>query len=137
MLDEALFDLGQPPAPPLAPAERAAVRYPRVIVPIPAPSPTHDDDQPQPACRDAYDPDLWHPEGWGLAFRSTIAAAKAICRSCPVRSDCLEAQLTYEGSMSIKRRQDLGIWGGLDPSERYAAYHATRRTHPATDPDPA
>jgi WhiB family redox-sensing transcriptional regulator len=36
-------------------------------------------------------------------------AAKSICRSCPSSSECLEYSLHHE---------PLGIWGGLDETER-------------------
>jgi WhiB family redox-sensing transcriptional regulator len=36
--------------------------------------------------------------------------AKAICRSCAVREDCLE--------YAIRIREPHGIWGGLNESER-------------------
>ena len=37
-------------------------------------------------------------------------AAKAICRTCPVRSPCLE--------YAIAIREPHGIWGGLSETER-------------------
>ena len=46
---------------------------------------------------------------FGLTKAST-AIAKGICRSCPVRWDCL----VY----AIDTRQPDGIWGGLTPDER-------------------
>lgn len=36
--------------------------------------------------------------------------AKAICRVCPVKSDCLES--------AIAIREPFGIWGGLTENER-------------------
>lgn len=39
---------------------------------------------------------------------ATVAAAKAVCESCPVRQDCLEAGLL----------ESRGIWGGLTTRER-------------------
>lgn len=41
---------------------------------------------------------------------NAIAQAKAICRRCPVRSECL--------AHAIKTREDYGVWGGLDRDER-------------------
>lgn len=38
------------------------------------------------------------------------AAAKAICRSCPVRQPCLD--------YAIRIREPHGIWGGLNEIER-------------------
>lgn len=40
------------------------------------------------------------------------AAAKRVCASCPVRTDCLAVALTYG--------EDFGIWGGLTAAERRA-----------------
>lgn len=39
-----------------------------------------------------------------------IAAAKAVCATCPVRDKCLE--------FALVTRQDDGVWGGLDENER-------------------
>lgn len=39
--------------------------------------------------------------------------AKAVCASCPVRSDCLEHALTSD--------ERYGIWGGLTQKERRIA----------------
>lgn len=50
------------------------------------------------ACKNA-DPDLFFPERG-----QSTAAAKAICRTCPVRTACLE--------YSIKHDIRHGIWGG-------------------------
>ncbi|WP_082156472.1 WhiB family transcriptional regulator [Cellulomonas sp. A375-1] len=46
----------------------------------------------------------------GADRRDRIETAKSICRTCPVRAECLAyAQTT---------RQNAGIWGGLDEDER-------------------
>lgn len=37
-------------------------------------------------------------------------AAKAVCRRCPVRSDCLNTAITAEA--------DVGVWGGKNGKER-------------------
>jgi WhiB family redox-sensing transcriptional regulator len=51
---------------------------------------------------------LWFPEkGDVLAVR----AAKAVCRSCRVRGECLDAALS--APYFVK-----GIWGGLSEGER-------------------
>lgn len=62
---------------------------------------------PRAACRDAEDPDLWHPTkgDW-----ETQAKAKAICAGCEVRDECLEG--------ADERDERHGIWGGLTPTER-------------------
>ncbi|HHC08176.1 MAG TPA: WhiB family transcriptional regulator [Actinobacteria bacterium] len=55
-------------------------------------------------CRGA-DPDLFFPER-GASTR----AAKAICRACSVREECLE--------FAIVSSEKFGIWGGLSERER-------------------
>jgi WhiB family transcriptional regulator, redox-sensing transcriptional regulator len=47
--------------------------------------------------------------------------AKAICNTCSVRRECLEAALA--GPI------EFGVWGGLNERER----RALRRRHPTTD----
>ena len=41
---------------------------------------------------------------------SREAKAKAICRSCPVRRECLD--------YAVSIREQHGIWGGLNEAER-------------------
>lgn len=48
-------------------------------------------------------PDLWFPDGLHDG-----ALAKQVCRSCPVRLQCLDHGLHHE---------DHGVWGGLDQRE--------------------
>ena len=40
------------------------------------------------------------------------SAAKRICADCPVRRECLD--------YALRVRESLGIWGGLDETERRA-----------------
>lgn len=56
------------------------------------------------ACRDLA-PDIFFP-----ATDDEAGVAKAVCATCPVRDDCLE--------YAVATRQDDGVWGGLDESER-------------------
>lgn len=51
------------------------------------------------------DPDLFFPERG-----ASSGEAKAVCRGCPVRSECLEH------AMSVPEK--FGIWGGLSEKER-------------------
>lgn len=46
-------------------------------------------------------------------------AAKAVCRRCPVRRDCLKQALTSEA--------DTGVWGGKNGKERTAERHRRQR----------
>ena len=59
------------------------------------------------ACRD-LDTAIFFPE-----TEEAVAAAKAVCATCPVREACLEVALIT--------RQDDGVWGGLDENERRRA----------------
>lgn len=63
-------------------------------------------DQPwrdQAACR-GLDPELFFPSSG-----QRIAEPLAVCRTCPVRTDCLEYALEHERN---------GIWGGMAERER-------------------
>lgn len=42
--------------------------------------------------------------------RAEVAEAKAMCRACPVRSDCLDYALAMD--------ERWGVWGGLTAPER-------------------
>ncbi|MEA2829070.1 MAG: WhiB family transcriptional regulator, redox-sensing transcriptional regulator [Actinomycetota bacterium] len=73
----------------------------------------------QSACRD-LDTNIFFP-----ATDADAGPAKAVCAACPVREECLE--------YAIATRQDDGVWGGLDETERrrlrrrrQAAARATR-----------
>lgn len=59
------------------------------------------------ACKDDGE-GLFFPEGDSDLGR--IAAAKAICASCPVQDECL--------AYAIETNQPEGIWGGHTPRER-------------------
>lgn len=56
------------------------------------------------------DPELFFPIGsTGPAERQT-EEAKAVCRRCAVRSDCLNS--------ALDNGEDAGVWGGLSEDER-------------------
>lgn len=61
------------------------------------------------------DPDVFFPD----SPSDRGLAAKAICRSCPVRADCLELALTT--------RLDHGVWGGLTEAERRSLRRSRQR----------
>ena len=68
-----------------------------------------DDWRERSACRDS-DPDLFFPIGSTGPALDQIAAAKAVCRACEVRSDCLE--------FALATNQEAGVWGGTAEDER-------------------
>jgi WhiB family redox-sensing transcriptional regulator len=51
------------------------------------------------------DPDLFFSDS-----ASQTELAKAICKRCPVREECL--------AHALETREDFGVWGGLDRDER-------------------
>lgn len=61
------------------------------------------------ACQE-HDPELWFPVGDDLEARQRTAAAKAVCRECPVIVECLD--------WAMASWQTAGIWGGLSRNER-------------------
>jgi WhiB family transcriptional regulator, redox-sensing transcriptional regulator len=69
------------------------------------------------ACQSA-DPDLFFPVSSTGPSLDQVAAAKAICGLCVVRSECLAFAQRTESSH--------GIWGGLTEQER------ARRRRPVT-----
>ena len=54
------------------------------------------------------------------ADRDSEDAAVAICRRCPVRTDCLAEAMDAETYRLTSDRH--GIWGGKTPQQRYAMY---------------
>ena len=63
------------------------------------------------ACRSADSALFFLPEGErGPRKKRRERAAKAICRSCPVRESCL--------AFATSIREPYGVWGGLTPEER-------------------
>jgi len=58
-------------------------------------------------------PDLFFPDHGDM---ETVRAAKRICASCPVRTECAE--------YAIRTNQTYGIWGGMAPK----TLRAERRT---------
>lgn len=53
------------------------------------------------------DPDLFFPERGSM---TDLAAAKAICATCPVREQCLD--------YAIRNSEHTGVWGGRSDKER-------------------
>ena len=61
------------------------------------------------------DPDLWYPDP-GDAHAAQTAAA--VCRTCPVRADCLDYAMATEAQGGRH-----GVWGGLTPTARDRLHH--------------
>lgn len=61
------------------------------------------------ACRDS-DPDLFFPAGETGPALDQAELAKAVCRQCPVRGECLD--------FALASNQEAGIWGGATEAER-------------------
>jgi len=62
-------------------------------------------------CRDE-DPELFFPVGTAGPAATQVDAAKQVCRSCAVSTDCLE--------WAIETGQDNGVWGATSEDERRA-----------------
>ncbi len=63
---------------------------------------------------------FFHPDAErGYARSARIAAAKAVCRSCPVLVQCRHHALTAE--------EPFGVWGGMDERERREAVARRKR----------
>ena len=54
----------------------------------------------------------------GPARAAREAAAKAVCASCPVLTECAAHALTV--------REPYGVWGGMSEDDREAAYRRSR-----------
>jgi WhiB family redox-sensing transcriptional regulator len=61
----------------------------------------------QSACRTHPDPEDFFPVYRG---NRQERVAKEVCRSCPVRAQCLE--------MALEHEEPVGVWGGLSETER-------------------
>ncbi|MFI5475323.1 WhiB family transcriptional regulator [Streptomyces cacaoi] len=68
-------------------------------------------------CRNE-DPDLFFPIGTSGPALLQTEQAKAVCRRCPVREQCLE--------WAMETDQALGVWGGTSENERRALKRRTR-----------
>jgi WhiB family transcriptional regulator, redox-sensing transcriptional regulator len=64
------------------------------------------------------DPDLFFPVGVTGPAVDQIAAAKAVCAACAVRSECLD--------FAISTNQEYGVWGGTSEEERRVLRRAWR-----------
>jgi WhiB family redox-sensing transcriptional regulator len=67
------------------------------------------------ACK-GMDADLFFPERGDI---HTTNAAKAVCRSCPARTQCL--------NHALDNHEGIGVWGGTSASERHTMWRNRRR----------
>ena len=62
-------------------------------------------------CRGKDSAQFFHPEGErGSARTRREAAAKDLCRACPVRPEC--------AAQALSSREPYGVWGGFTETER-------------------
>lgn len=62
-------------------------------------------DLPAALCRQVDTGDLFFPDKGG-----STRPAKTVCRSCPVRTACLQ--------WAVEHNERFGVWGGLSERER-------------------
>jgi WhiB family redox-sensing transcriptional regulator len=83
--------------------------------------------EPRPCAE--VDPELFFPAGLtGPAVERQVAAARAVCASCPVRTACLAVALAPGAAYTAGAGDDVdpalyasdGVWAGLTPVERRA-----------------
>ena len=78
---------------------------------LPGPSADVWDWQRAGACRGRDSAQFFHPDGERGASRTRRElAAKAVCRSCPVRAEC--------AAHALVAREPYGVWGGFTEGER-------------------
>ncbi|MGH8896870.1 MAG: WhiB family transcriptional regulator [Egibacteraceae bacterium] len=70
------------------------------------------------ACLDE-DPALFFPIGVTGPALDQTEQAKAVCRDCPVRAQCLD--------WALATGQDAGVWGGTSEDERRQLRRTRRR----------
>ncbi|AZM63887.1 MULTISPECIES: WhiB family transcriptional regulator [unclassified Streptomyces] len=75
-----------------------------------------DDWRNSAACR-TEDPDLFFPIGTSGPALLQTEQAKAVCRRCPVREQCLQ--------WALRTGQSIGVWGGTSEEERRALKRRT------------
>ncbi len=78
---------------------------------LPGPSAEVWDWQRYGSCRGHDSAQFFHPDGErGSSRMRREAAAKSICRTCPVRAEC--------AAHALASREPYGVWGGFTEAER-------------------
>ncbi|MGA3562583.1 WhiB family transcriptional regulator [Melissospora conviva] len=88
-----------------------SARVPTNVAFVHASQRTRDDWRTRSACKD-QDPELFFPIGTSGPALIQTEQAKAVCRQCPVRDECLQ--------WSLDSGQEAGVWGGMSEQERDA-----------------
>ncbi|MGH8895495.1 MAG: WhiB family transcriptional regulator [Egibacteraceae bacterium] len=65
------------------------------------------------------DTEMFFPSGTTGTALDQIEQAKAVCRSCPVITECLD--------WALETNQDAGVWGGLSEDERRTLRRSRQR----------
>ena len=94
------------------------------ITRLPEPIAEYYDWQLEAACRGRDSSVFFHPpkERW-TARQARIEQAKAICRTCPVITQCL--------AHALRVQEPYGIWGGRSEDERAAILGVESLRYPA------
>ncbi len=69
------------------------------------------------ACLDE-DPELFFPVGTTGPALVQTEDAKSVCRTCPVRAECLR--------WALESGQESGVWGGTSEAERRTLHRAAK-----------
>ncbi|MEE1783047.1 WhiB family transcriptional regulator [Streptomyces sp. SP17BM10] len=80
-------------------------------------------DYSRAVCRDE-DPELFFPIGNTGPALLQIEEAKAVCRRCPLLTECRQR--------ALDTGEDHGVWGGLSEDERRSIKRRNARTRART-----
>jgi WhiB family redox-sensing transcriptional regulator len=69
------------------------------------------------ACVGVDDAVMFLESGKGRKSNAAVAAAQAVCASCPVLRQCQSFVMEMESGFELKDR--FGMWAGLMPNERH------------------
>lgn len=83
------------------------------------------------ACADQA-PLLWDADRANRQSTAAAWEARAICRTCPVKEQCLDAAMRTE--LGLGRTSRAGIRGGLDGDERFAREQRLTQRETRSDP---
>lgn len=69
--------------------------------------------------------EMFFPEKGMSSNSKTIRSLLRVCAECPVKDECLEAALAFEGDAPRDMRH--GIWGGTTPGQRHRMVKGPRK----------